>query len=80
MYPTLIFNPYVYGGADFKVNNWFRCGANLGYGGFQGIRGGVYAHMNTKYISAGIGTENIIGAILKSGSGQSIYLRLRCAF
>lgn len=80
LYPTLIYSPYVYAGVDVKAADWLRFGANVGYGGFTNFRGGLYASVNTKNISIGLATENIVGAVSRNGNGQSLYLRLRCAF
>jgi len=80
LHPTRMYNPYIYAGMDIKTTDWLSLGVNAGYGGFHGLRGGLYAHARTKLISVGLGTENILGAISKMGSGQSLYLRLRCEF
>ncbi len=80
VYPTLIFAPYVFGGLDYKPLSWLRLGAMASYGGFTKMRAGFYANYNKGSIRAGLGTENLIGLFSKKGSGQSIYINLRCVF
>ena len=80
LYPSIIYSPYAYAGLHYKTTDWLSFGANIGYGGFTNFRGGLYANMNFKKISLGLATENIIGLVSKKGSGQSLYIRFRCAF
>lgn len=80
LFPTLIYVPYLYAGAHIKATDWLSFGANVGYGGFTNFRGGVYSSFDWKSVSLGIATEDIIGALSKKGRGQSLYVRLRCAF
>jgi hypothetical protein len=80
LYPTLIYNPYVFAGVDFKPVEKLNLGASVGYGGFAKFRGGFYASYRANKFSVGLGTENLIGMISQRGSGESVYLRLGCAF
>lgn len=80
LYPTLIYSPYVYAGMHVKANDWLYAGINVGYGGFSNFRGGFYTGVNFDHISAGVGTENLVGVFSKKGNGQSLYLRIRCVF
>lgn len=80
LYPSIIYSPYAYAGLHYKTTEWLSVGANIGYGGFTNFRGGLYANMNFEKISVGLATENIIGLVSKKGSGQSLFIRLRCAF
>lgn len=80
LYPSIIYAPYAYAGLHFKTTDWLSFGANVGYGGFTNFRGGLYANMDFKNISVGLASENIIGLVSKKGSGQSLFIRLRCAF
>lgn len=80
LYPSIIYSPYAFAGLQYKTTDWLSLGANIGYGGFTNFRGGLYANMNFEKISVGLATENIIGLVSKKGSGQSLYIRLRCAF
>lgn len=80
LYPSLIYVPYVFGGAHFKANDWLSLGANISYGGFTNFRGGLYASMNFNKIAVGLATEDVIGAVSGIGKGKSIFLRVKCAF
>lgn len=80
VYPTLVYSPFVFGGLDWKCAKWMRVGANVSYGGFAGLRGGLYASAKFSNYSIGLSTETISGLVSKKGSGQSLYVRFRCAF
>lgn len=80
LYPSIIYAPYAYAGLHYKTTDWLSLGANIGYGGFTNFRGGLYASMDFKKISVGLASENIIGLVSKKGSGQSLFIRLKCAF
>lgn len=80
LYPTLIYSPMVFGGLDYKAWGKVHFGANLSFGGFAGIRGGLYAQANLGNWSLGVSTETLSGLISQKSSGQSLFLRLGCAF
>lgn len=80
LYPTLLYVPYVYAGAQVKATDWLNIGINAGYGGFTNFRAGMYINATYNNWGVGIATEDIIGAVSRKGKGQAIYLRLRCAF
>lgn len=80
LYPSIIYSPYAYAGLHYKTTDWLSLGANIGYGGFTNFRGGLYANVNFNKISVGLASENIIGLVSKKGSGQSLFIRFRCAF
>ena len=80
LYPSIIYSPFVYAGLQYKTTDWLSFGANVSYGGFTNFRGGLYANMNFDKISVGLASENIIGLVSKKGNGQSLFIRLRCAF
>jgi hypothetical protein len=80
LYPTLIYSPYIFAGAQWKATKWLALGGNVAYGGFAGFKAGLYTHTSFNKISIGLSTENIVGLISKKGSGQSVFLRMRCAF
>ncbi len=80
LYTTLVYSPYVFGGVDYKVAKWMHIGANLSYGGFGKLRGGLYASAKFGNYSIGLSSENVVGWFSrKNSSGQSINLRLRWA-
>lgn len=78
VYPTLIYTPYVFVGADYKALDWLNVGASVSYGGFAKFKTGIYANLAWDKFQAGFGTDNIIGMVSKKGNGQSIFLKLRC--
>lgn len=80
LYPTLVYSPMVFGGLDVKAGEKLRFGANMSFGGFAGLRGGLYAQANIEKWSVGISTETISGLVSQKAFGQSVYLRLGCAF
>ena len=80
LYPTLIYSPMVFGGLDYKPIDKLRVGANLSFGGFAGLRGGLYAHADLGKWNIGLSTETISGLVSQKAPGQSVYLRIGCAF
>lgn len=80
LYPTLIYSPMVFGGLDFKAWDKVRFGANLSFGGFAGLRGGLYSQAKFGKWSLGLSTETLSGLVSKKASGQSVYFRVGCAF
>lgn len=80
LYTTLLYSPYVFGGVDFKVAKWLNVGANLSYGGFGKLRGGIYAGARFNNYSVGLSSENVAGWVTKNSSGQSFFIRLSCVF
>ncbi|MGB1518049.1 MAG: hypothetical protein ACPG8K_02985, partial [Crocinitomicaceae bacterium] len=78
-YPTLIYSPMVFGGLDYKPIEKLRVGANLSFGGFTGLRGGLYANANFGIWKIGLSTETIRGWISQKAPGQSLFLRVGCA-
>ncbi len=80
LYTTLLYSPYVFGGIDYKAAKWLNIGANLSYGGFGKLRGGIYAGARFDKYSIGLSSENVAGWVTKKSSGQSLFIRLSCAF
>jgi hypothetical protein len=78
-YPSLIYNPYIFAGLDYKAAKWIRIGLNAAYGGFGKFRAGLYTSCRFKNYSLGIASENILGFFMKNGNGQSLFIKLRCA-
>lgn len=80
VYTTLLYNPYVFGGIDFKAAKWLHIGASVSYGGFGKLRGGLYAGAKFGNYSIGLSSENVMGWFSKkNSSGQSLNIRLRWA-
>lgn len=78
VYPTLIYNPYVFAGIDYRPLDWLNIGASLSYGGFAKFKAGLYAGLGWDKFQAGFGTDNMIGVVSKKGNGQSLYIKLKC--
>ena len=78
VYPTLIYNPYIFAGANYKALDWLNVGASVSYGGFAGFKTGIYSNISFDKFQMGLGTDNLIGMLSKRGNGQSLYLKLRC--
>lgn len=78
LYPTLAYNPLLYGGAHFKIKDWLEAGTQLSYGGFSDFRVGVYSNIRYKKWTIGIASQDIYGTISKNGFGQSLLFRMRC--
>ncbi len=79
VYTTVLYSPYVFGGVDYRAASWLHLGANIAYGGFGKLRGGIYAGAQFKKYSVGLSSENITGWFTRNSSGQSFYIRLGCA-
>ncbi len=80
LYPTLIYSPYVFAGMDYHPADWVRLGVNAAYGGFGKFRAGLYSDFRFGNYSVGVSSENLLGFFWKKASGQSLFVRLRCAF
>lgn len=78
LYPTLIYNPYLFAGVDYRPIDNLHIGASMSYGGFAKLKGGLYASYRTGKINLGIGTENIVGFFSKKANGESINIRVGC--
>ncbi len=75
--PNLDYGPFVYLGADYRLNSKIRFGINGSYGGFGKFRTGIYSSMKFGNYDIGIASENIFGLISKKGKGQSLFIKLR---
>lgn len=80
LYPTMLYSPLVYAGANYRPVSWLDIGISGSFGGFGGFRTGFYSSFKTKLLHIGVGTEDIVGWVSKRGLGQSLNLRLRCKF
>lgn len=80
LYPTMLYSPLIYAGANYRPISWLDLGISGSFGGFGGFRTGFYSNFKIKNFHLGIGTEDIIGWVSKRGLGQSLNLRLRCKF
>ncbi|MBL4862729.1 MAG: hypothetical protein JKY09_06910 [Crocinitomicaceae bacterium] len=79
LYPTLIYSPFIFAGADYKATNWLHVGGNLSFGGFAGFKTGVYTSFDWGKCNIGMATDNLVGLIHRKGNGESLFIRLKCA-
>jgi hypothetical protein len=79
LFLSSIYNPLVFAGIDYRISlgkiNTLNFGLNTSYGGFSKFRFGLYSSLRIKNWNLGLASENIIGK-----TGQSILIRLQCAF
>lgn len=80
LYYTLSYAPLIYIGGQIRIKDIFKFGMHASYGGFTKFRMGCYANFDIHKLNIGLGSEDIIGTISNVGRGQSLQLRLRCAF
>lgn len=72
--------PLVFAGAQLRPADWFRFGASLSYGGYTGLRGGLYVQAVWDQFNVGLSTNNIVGMVSKSGYGQAYSLGMSYRF
>jgi hypothetical protein len=80
VYPTLIFSPLGFAGADYRFNDHIHAGASITFGGFTGLRVGAYGQFDWDKISLGLGSDNFTGFMRSGGNGTSLYINLACRF
>lgn len=68
--------PLVYAGLQVRATDWLRFGVSANYGGFSNFRVGMYCQVVKGNFNAGVGTNNLIGMVSKSGFGHAYSLRL----
>lgn len=76
MYTTKLYRPLIYAGAHYRVNHEFSLGGQIAYGGYGGLRLGIYFNYNTENVVVGLGTEDILGLLLKKQYGHSGLIRI----
>ncbi|XOV67265.1 MAG: hypothetical protein ACFHU9_16740 [Fluviicola sp.] len=80
VYPTLIFSPLGFAGADYRFNDHIHAGASVTFGGFAGLRFGAYGQFNWDKFGLGVGSDNFSGFMRSGGNGTSMYLNAVCRF
>jgi hypothetical protein len=79
MFLSSMYTPLVFAGLDYRVSIKSKAKLNIGinasYGGFTRYRFGLYTSLKMKNWNLGIASENILGI-----TGQSLLIRLQCAF
>jgi len=76
MYTSFLYRPLIYVGADYRPIQNFSFGAQGAYGGYGGFRMGLYGNYSADKFNVGLGSEDLLGLLLKNQFGQSIVLRL----
>jgi hypothetical protein len=76
MYTSFLYRPLIYVGADYRPIENISFGAQGTYGGYGSFRLGMYANYSAERFSVGLGSEDLLGLILKNQFGQSLVLRL----
>lgn len=80
VYPSLIFSPLGFAGADYRFNDHIHAGASVTFGGFSGLRVGAYGQFNWDKFGLGVGSDNFTGFARSGGNGTSLYLNAVCKF
>lgn len=80
VYPSLIFSPLGFAGADYRFNEHIHAGASVTFGGFSGLRFGAYGQFNWSKFGLGVGSDNFSGFMRQGGNGTSLYLNAVCRF
>lgn len=76
-YANRAFIPMVYLGGHYQSDGLLSFGAQASFGGFGGLRGGIYAAAKKENFSFSLGTEDVLGGFLSSQYGESIVMRCR---
>ncbi|MFA7272947.1 MAG: hypothetical protein WC044_03715 [Crocinitomicaceae bacterium] len=76
IFTTLNYTPLIYIGGQVKLFDWMKIGIQASHGGYTNFRIGFYTHYDLGKYHIGIGSENLIGALSKSGYGESLHLKL----
>lgn len=76
MYTNLIYRPMVYAGVHYQPVKSFSLGAQGSFGGYGNFRLGLYANYTAENLMIGIGTEDLLGALLVNQYGHSGLIRL----
>lgn len=80
MYTSRVYRPLIFAGAHYQTNEHFALGAQLAYGGYGGLRLGFYLNYSTDNLVIGLGTEDLLGLVLKNQFGHSALIRLAWKF
>jgi hypothetical protein len=76
VYTSIICLPQIYAGVHYQPAKWFAAGAQMSYGGFGLLRGGLYLDFRMKDFAIGIATNDIYGLCSQRGFGASAQFRL----
>jgi hypothetical protein len=76
MYTSFLYRPLIFVGVDYRPIQNISVGAQGTYGGYGLFRLGMYGNYTTDKFSLGLGSEDLLGLLLKNQYGQSLVLRL----
>ena len=76
LYPNLASVPLAYAGAHLRINQRFSAGAQLSYGGFGGLRAGVYTRVKWSKLHLHIASRDLLGLVSKQGRGNALQIGL----
>ncbi|MBW7868496.1 MAG: hypothetical protein H3C31_09255 [Brumimicrobium sp.] len=80
MYLNRSYKPMLYAGIHYQPFEQFSLGAQGTFGGYGNFRVGLYASYHLENLLISIGTEDILGAVLRSQLGHSILLKVTWRF
>lgn len=72
--------PMLYAGLHYNLGKFIDVGLHTAYGGFGGLRFGMYSNIKFGNFSMALGSDNLTGIFQKNAKGESIALRVRCVF
>ena len=71
MYTNKTYRPLIYVGAHFQANNAFSLGLQGSFGGYGNLRLGIYLNYKKNRLNVGLGSEDLLGMLLKQQYGHS---------
>lgn len=80
MYTNRVYRPMVYAGIHYQPITNFSIGAQGSFGGYGNFRLGFYANYSNENLVIGLGTEDLLGAILGKQFGHSGLIRMSWRF
>lgn len=80
MYLNRLYRPMLYFGIDYQTKEKLGVGAQVSYGGYGDFRLGVYLGYTGESFSAAIGSEDLLGLLMKNQFGYSGLIRLGWRF
>lgn len=76
IYTHATYLPQIFAGAHYQPIPALAIGAQLSYGGFGELRGGMYLDLKLKHFFFGVGTQDVYGLFSNNAFGQSVIGRL----
>lgn len=68
--------PNVYAGVQCGITEMLRVGAQVNYGGYSGLKAGLYVQTKFENLNIGLAANDLIGAFSPKGKGYAYSLRL----